>query len=292
LNLASKTEKTAPVTVLDYYVIPGIMTDLNEFVYLFDGLPTELSRLRDIVQGLLVHIFWIERYGFTLPDERKEEVQIRTVTKKLRRIWELDDRPLTFSRALDRRLVGNCRDFSVLLCSALRHLKVPARARCGFGIYFLPGHYEDHWVCEYWKAEEERWVMVDAQLDSLQRQLLDIQFNPLDVPSDQFVTAGKAWLMCPEGGVDPSKFGIFDMHGVAFIQHNLIRDFLSLNKIEILPWDNWGLMKKDNQAAASEDVELMDHLARLTLAGNEAFKQIRDIYEGEPRLRMSPDWQP
>lgn len=292
MNLASRTEKTALVTVLDYYVGPGIMTDLKEFAYLFDGLPAELSRLRDIVQGLLVHIFWIERYGFTLPDERKEEVQIRTVTKKLRRILELDDRPLTFSRALDRRLVGNCRDFSVLLCSALRHLKVPARARCGFGAYFLPGHYEDHWVCEYWKAEEERWVMVDAQLDSLQRQLLDIQFNPLDVPSDQFVTAGKAWLMCREGGVDPSKFGIFNMHGFAFIQHKLIRDFLSLNKIEILPWDNWALMKKDNQSAASEDVQLMDHLARLTLAGNVAFKQIRDIYEGDPRLRMSSDWQP
>src|SRR6516165_7569409 len=31
------------------------------------------------------------------------------------------------------------------------------------------GSFEDHWVCEYWNGAEERWVLVDAQLDELQQ---------------------------------------------------------------------------------------------------------------------------
>ena len=76
-------------------------------------------------------------------------------------------------RPLDRRLVGNCRRFSVLLVAMLRHQGVPARARCGFGAYFLPNHFEDHWVVEYWNQEGGRWVFVDAQLDELQREVDD-----------------------------------------------------------------------------------------------------------------------
>ena len=33
----------------------------------------------------------------------------------------------------ERRFVGNCRHFTVLLCAFLRARGVPARARCGFG---------------------------------------------------------------------------------------------------------------------------------------------------------------
>ena len=81
------------------------------------------------MQGLTVHIFWAERSGLHLSDERKQEVELRTIPRRLARTLELDDRPLTQARPLDKRLVGNCRDFSTLLCAILRHQGVPARAR-------------------------------------------------------------------------------------------------------------------------------------------------------------------
>ena len=102
-----------------------------------------------MVQGLLIHIFWAERYGVKLSEERQREVQIRSVARKLARIKELADWPLIVPRPPEKKLVGNCRDFSVMLCAILRHQGVPARARCGFGTYFIPDHYEDHWICEY-----------------------------------------------------------------------------------------------------------------------------------------------
>ncbi|RLC90976.1 MAG: transglutaminase domain-containing protein, partial [Chloroflexi bacterium] len=224
-------------------------------------------------------------------EERKQEVSIRQVAQMLAHIREMDDRPLTVARPLEKRLVGNCRDFAAMLCAMLRHQGVPARARCGFGAYFEPGHYEDHWVCEYWNADEEGWALVDAQLDALQRETLKIPFDPYDVPRDQFLVAGKAWQLCRAGQADPDRFGIFDMHGMWFVRGNVVRDLLALNKIELLPWDDWGLIVKQEEDISAEDMALLDHVAALTLADNESFSEVRAIYENDARLRMPPDWQ-
>jgi hypothetical protein len=274
---------------LEYYADQGPTTDPGEHADLFDGLPTEMSALCRAVQGLLLHIFWAERYGIKLSEERKQEVQLRHVARMLPRMCEMDDRPLSVTRSPERRLVGNCRDFSTLLCAILRHQGVPARARCGFSRYFTPGRYEDHWVCEYWNNKEaQRWVMVDAQLDELQRQVLGIKFDPCDVPHGQFLPGGKGWQVCRAGQADPDCFGIFDMHGLWFVRGDMVRDLASLNKVELLPWDCWGLIEGEDQSLSEDDMALLDRVAALTLAGNEAFSAMRALYEGEARLRVPP----
>jgi hypothetical protein len=274
---------------LNYYASAGPMTDPGGYTKLFETLPTEISRLVQVVQGLLLHVFWAERYGEALSEARKQEVQLRPVAVKLARIQELDDRPLGEPRPLEKRLVANCRDFSVTLCAMLRHQGVPARARCGFATYFVPDHYEDHWVCEYWQADKGRWVMVDAQIDDFQHEALKIAFDPLDVPPGQFVTGGRAWLMCRAGEADPDKFGIFDMHGIWFVRGDLVRDFLSLNKVEILPWDGgWGFLKDEKDMQA----EVMDRIARLTLADDTAFEEIRATYKNDSRFHIPTEWLP
>lgn len=287
-----------PESPLTYYTHPGMMTDPKEYSRLLDGLPTSLAELCLVVQGIQVHIFWAERYGLKLSEERQKEVNLRTVVQKLKRIRELDDRPLNEARSLEKRLVGNCRDFSVLLAAILQHQGVPARPRCGFGTYFMPDHYEDHWVCEVWRADGGRWGLVDAQLDALQQRALEIRFDPLDVPYDRFVTGGKAWLMCRRRQENPDKFGIFDMHGMGFIRGDLIRDFLSFNKVEILPWDAWGLIAKEDKDLTEEDMALLDRIAELTLCDTgsldptPAFTEMRTLFESEARLKLPGDWKP
>lgn len=274
---------------LDYYGSPGPMTDPKQFSKLFESLPTEIPALCRVVQGLLIHILWTERYGINLSKDRKQEVQIRSIARKLARIQELDARPLTIARPLDKRLVGNCRDFTLLLTSILRHQGVPARARCGFGVYFEPNHYEDHWVCEYWSETQGRWVMVDSQLDDLQRQALHIKFNTYDMPSGQFLPAGRAWQLCRAGEADPDRFGIHDLHGLWFVRGNLIRDLAALNKMELLPWDGWGLIdEKKDEELTEEDWTLLDRVAVLTLADNDAFAEMHALYERDEHLRVPP----
>jgi hypothetical protein len=266
------------------------MTDPQDQAYLLADLPTDIPPLVKVVQGVMVHIFWAERYGLTLSDERKQEVNLRFVQKILARINELDPQPLTVARPLDKKIVGNCRDHSTLLCAVLRHQGVPARARCGFGAYFTPGHYEDHWVGEYWNTDQQRWILVDAQLDQLQCDSLKITFDPLDVPRDQFITGGPAWQMVRSGGADPDSFGIFEWHGQWFVHNNVVRDFLSLNKIELLPWDGWGLMAGPEDCVPASDLTLLDRMAALTLDPDAAFDEIRSLYASDPRLYTRPEW--
>ena len=277
-------------TVLTYYAQPGVMSEVWEYLPLFQQLPDDVPSLVQSLQGLVLHIFWAERYGVQLSDVRKAEVQIRPVQKKLQRLLEIDSRPLTEARPHELRLVGNCRDFSLMLAAMLKVKGIPARARCGFGTYFMPGHYEDHWMTEYWNAAEARWVQVDAQLDELQQQVLGIQFDTLDMPRGQFVTGGQAWLMCRRGDANPDDFGIFNMKGWDFVKNDLLLDLRSLNRLELLPWDVCGLAQVPMTELTAEQVALLDRAAELTVAGNEAFDELRAIYEQNEGFHAPEDW--
>jgi hypothetical protein len=277
-------------TILQFYTRYGSMTDPRKYLPWLSTLPGEIGPLVDTLQNLLTHIFWAQRYGIEHPEERKAEVQLRKTSEKLARIFELDQRPLNQARPLEKRLVSNCRDFSVMLTSVLRSQGVPARARCGFGTYFTPGRWEDHWVCEYWHGGEQRWIMVDAQLDAIQREVLGVSFNPLDMPPGCFVLAGEAWQICRRGEADPDKFGIFQWHGWDFIRGNVMREVLSLNRIEVLPWDHWGLLQTGLSEGPQEMWTLVDRTAELTLHVDECFDDLRHLYAEESGLHVPLEW--
>ncbi len=272
------------MTHLNYFSQFGRITNPGLFADLYADLPAELPSLVKIVQGLVIHVFWAERYGIKLSPDRQAEVQLRSMERRMARTLELDADPLTVARLNDKKIVGNCRDFSVTLASMLQSKGIPARPRCGFGAYFMPNHYEDHWVCECWNEREQRWVLVDAQLDELQKNVMQISFNSLDVPRDQFIVGGAAWKMCRSGQANPEQFGIFDMNGIDFVKGDFIRDVAALNKMELLPWDCWGLILNEYAMLPPDDLSLLDRLADLTEVDVPDFDRVRQIYESDPRL--------
>lgn len=274
------------MTDLTYFAQYGKITNPGRYAHLYTDLPSNIPALVDIVQGLIVHVFWGERYGLNLSEERKAEVQLRTMERRLSRTLELDPNPLTTPRPNEKKIVGNCRDFSVTLASMLQSKGIPARPRCGFGAYFLPNHYEDHWVCEYRNHAENRWVLIDAQLDALQRNVLETSFDTLDVPRDQFIVGGAAWKMCRNGEANPDQFGIFDMNGIDFVKGDFIRDVASLNKTELLPWDCWGMILTDYATLPPDDLSMLDRLADLTFGDVPNSDTVRQLYESDPRLRV------
>jgi hypothetical protein len=277
--------------MLSFYRASGRFTDPGAYADLLGQLPREIPALVAAVQGLQEHIFWLGENKALFSQERQQsELNMRAAQDKLERILALDPAPLNQPRPLERRLLGNCRDFSVLMVTFLRAMGVAARARCGFGAYFMPDHFEDHWVVEYWNVSEARWVAVDAQLTPFQQQVLHLDFDPLDIPPGKFISGGEAWRMCRRGGQDPEKFGIFEMNGWDFIRGDLLRDVLALNNIEILPWDMTAAMQPPYEQLDAARLEALDRLAEASAEvpdqhPEDTFNAIRALYLADPSLQ-------
>jgi hypothetical protein len=259
----------------------GVLTDPGKFAGLFEGLPAGAAGVARVVQGLLMHEFWAQAYGVTMAEEDRDRVNLRRVEQVLAAVVDADDRPLSVERAPGGRISTNCRGFSVMAVAMLRAQGVAARARCGFGAYFTPGYFEDHWVVEY--LDGGRWQLLDAQIDEFQRSQLGIDFDLTDVPRDQFVIAGDAWTQVRAGKADPQRFGLtaIDEAGDWWIAANLMRDAAALENVELLPWDLWGSMPKPEDTV---DVELFDALAAATADPDMA--AVRQLMADE-RLRLT-----
>ena len=271
---------------LAYYATPGPFTELYGHASRVRELPEALPELCHVVQGLVVHPFLAHLYGLAPQALRQDELQIRHVSQMLDRIQTLDANPLSRARPPERRFVGNCRHFTVLLCALLRARGVPARARCGFGLWFHPPNYEDHWVCEVWDQARGVWHLVDAQLDAIQCKAFRVSFDPLDVPRTQFLVAGDAWQRCRNGQAEPQRFGILDLRGLWFVRGNLVRDLAARTKRELLPWDGWGFADNLEDPKQSTELALLDRVAELTQADASAHEEALKLYDSNVRLRV------
>jgi len=201
----------------------------------------------------------------------------------LARIFELSGRPLTAARVPRERLVGCCRDFTVLFLTIARAHGVPARARIGFATYFAPGLFIDHVVAEVWDTIRQRWRLVDAELaDDHVDPADDTRVDPEDLTAAQFVTGPAAWLACRSGSTDPERYVVdpgLDIpatRGWPYVRHNLIHDLAALTRHEMVLWDNWGWTEPDADLA-SEHLEVLDELAAAT-SGSATAAQSEKLY--------------
>ncbi len=280
---------TTQQQILDYYSRPAALTSAGKYADLLEQLPDDIESLVRVVQSLVIHEFVAEPfYGVTVPAERKHEAHIRPAEQMLERILAIDDRPLTVPRPPERRLVGVCRHFMVLLLAMLRAKRIPARGRAGFGAYFNPSYFEDHVVCECWNASKDRWVLIDPQFDETWKARLRIDHDVLDVPHDRFLIAADAWIECRAGKTDPEKFGIArgNLRGWWFLAANLIHDAATLNKVEPLRWDGWGAMPRPGQPLEKGQVPFFEELAALTSEPDKSFEALRELYERDDRVRV------
>ena len=269
------------MTPQDYYCQQSPITDPGDHAHLYDPLPADIAGICRAAQGLIVH--YAAPVHRPTP-KRLREIDCRYMTAMLDRLLELDDRPLTEARPVEKRLVGCCRDITALTVSILRHKGIPARARYGTGAYFDAGYYNDHVILEYWNGG--RWVGVDSELSPEVIAHFNIRFDPLNVPDDQFFRGGQGWLMCRAGDADPDRFGLgptSPLHGWEFIVGELLLDLAALNRLEMLCWDSWG-MGTESLALSDEDKVFLDEVARSTL-DESRFEDWQRLYQDE-RLRI------
>jgi hypothetical protein len=289
---------------LRYYTEPGAITRLERYSQFLDWLTDDLHAIYQVVQGLLVHDSWIESYGVPLDWSHSYDTRIAYMEDLLDKALQLDPRSLALPRPPEQRVVCCCREFATLFCAMLRYKGIPARSRCGFGLYFAPGYYEDHWMCEVWDERQERWVQVDPQLDPFQQSTLKTDFSPLDMPAGRFMVAGEAWEKCRRGEIDPMRcgisgdpkaFGLESLYGLWFVRGQLLRDFAALNKVETVPflvrlskglsWGPWRLVGASEAELSPADYRLLDTIAAYSASPDRYFEEMRALYQSTEDLQ-------
>ncbi|MBV9280504.1 MAG: transglutaminase [Chloroflexi bacterium] len=241
------------------YAAPGPLTNL-------DGVdPAALESVGgDPVEIVLpVHALVIQpgdAQSIGLPAERLAENQLRPAAGIVQALLALDPAPLSVPRASpEKRVVGTCRHFAVLSCALLRYRGIPARVRCGFATYFQPDQGLDHWITEYWDGDQARWVRIDSEILAM-----PVLSHPEDLRPGEFLSGGEAWSAFRRGEIDASRFGVCGTEnwGPGEIRGNAVKDLAALNKVEMLPWDEWGRMEAAYRGETGEDYDaLLDDLA-------------------------------
>jgi hypothetical protein len=141
------------------------------------------------------------------------------------------------------------------------------------------------WVVEVWD-DDRGWHLVDAQVASASKgTYTDADVDPLNVPRDAFLVGGQAWQECRTGSRDLDRIGTSaaGLTGMWEVQGNVVRDLASLNRVETLPWDNWGLIPIHYDNLKADDTNLLDRVAAISAAGG-PLRQATDAYRSDPRL--------
>jgi hypothetical protein len=276
---------------LDFHSTQSPFSDPGDLAHHYADLPRDPARLARIARDLLIHRLEGEVFGHTVATDRlHDDAETRYIDDILRIVVARNDAPLARRREPADRFVGVCRDFALLHCSFLRHAGVPARIRSGFADYFGDtGFHGDHVVTEYWD-EERGWLLADSELtDPHVTDYWKVDFDPMDVPRDRFLVAGKAWRAIREGGADPRTFGLHPpeegpLWGERFVAGNIRLDLAALNKVETLLWDIWGEEGEFGEPLSEGSRELYDRAA-LVAGDDVSLDAARKLFAEDDTLR-------
>lgn len=266
----SRLRSMAPL--IDYRS-PGLFTDVRGVdPAALRGVATDPVDLIRPVSRLVIQPHEAEAAGIAA--ERLAENQIRPAAVLVERLLAVDAAPLSEPRETGKRVVGTCRHFAVLACALLRNAGHAARVRCGFATYFQPGQALDHWVIEYRLDDATRWIRLDPE--TLGGSVLP---NADDLSPGDFLTGAEAWAAYRRGEVDGSTFGVYgtENFGPAEIKGNAVRDLAAMNKVETLPWDEWGRMTDAYAGLTGEDYDaLLDELAAVCASDDD--RAVSELY--------------
>jgi hypothetical protein len=112
-------------------------------------LPSTPAAIPDALENFVIHHAITRHVGLGVPEVAEPDRSLRTLHRNLDVLVDRDARPLSLHPDISNYLYGTCHDFALLATSRLRVARVPARLRVGYAGCFIPGKWENHWVCEY-----------------------------------------------------------------------------------------------------------------------------------------------
>lgn len=255
-----------------YYASHSYWSEPGEYRGLLARLDAEPVALAKWIASLLQHPRSGETKARGFSTEQVGHLERRTVSEILSLAGP---RNLIDSNVLRPKIGGVCRDFAIIAMSTFRERRIPARLRVGFADYLVKDHWEDHWLCEWW--ESEAWKRLDVEFAAAG---VDV-FNAADVPSERFLTAAEAWFRIREEPGTAPRFGVsaLNLSGAWFIAGSLFRELAALLKLELKPWDYWGLardLSRDPGDWKQGTIQTLDELAAKLKIAEEDPEAIQD----------------
>lgn len=256
-----------------YWVGQSPVTEPGEAAKAIDELPADIAAICQASSQLVFHYRAGGDFAANgVPAERVAEIDTRYADAMLGRVLERGEPALARARVPADRVVGCCRDTTVLFIALARHKGIPARARVGFSAYFDPHWRYDHVVAEVWDEREGRWRLVDGEQNGAWTP--EVNGRPvdwLDLTDDQFITGPRAWQAVRAGTADPERFVVAPelevpvLRGWPYIAHNAIHDLTALNKAEMILWDAWGMQLGHGPGEVpDEDAAVLDEICAVT----------------------------
>lgn len=292
--------------ILNFYKQTSLYTDLGLYKEFAINLPNDIKELCLLQRNQIIHPFDLcnakesnnvnSFYGdmtkISKTSLKYENDLFPTAQSMLAELLRRD-KNYSKNRKIEDKIHVCCREQAILLTSILKAKGIAARVRSGFTFYCSATSKEagDHWICEYFNEEENRWVLVDADMcyDDKTLKEYHIDFNLLDILRNKFVFGAEAYLGLRDGtyseneiyyASNPKTLGIkAALHGLFYDFHCLMNDeiiFLHLPKYIV-----------DKNLNLSEDeLKELDELAKLMLKPNENFLKLKEIWNNNIKYRI------
>ena len=284
-------------TILNYYLQFSTFTNPGCYKEFLKSLPDEISELGNLICHQVIHRVTLKngntgenadkKYGdmtqFPWYRLRCDDDVLMTTVSMIAELLRLDDRGFKKDRGVKNKIVVTCRYVSVLMSSILKSKGIPARCRSGFAPYCLPGISGDHWINQYWKEKENRWVTFDA--DGFFENL---GFSQFDIPDDKFDWAAKAWLSVRQGKTDGKQFVYADgkgTRGLKSVIRAIFYDFHALMNNEISYEFQPSYISNKFDRLTESDFREIDELAGLLLNPDENFDKLIETWNTKKKFR-------
>ncbi len=278
-----------------HYLSFGPFTYPSLYLEYFKSLPDDIEEIGRLVCSNVIHRVVLKngntkansdlRYGdmskFPWYRLRCEDDIFPTASAMITELFRLDSRGLVRDRSVENKIVVTCRYVSVLMTSILKSKGIPTRVRSGFAPYITEEYSCDHWINQYWKESENRWVTIDADgyFDNL-------DFNQYDIPNEKFDWAAKTWLGLRQGSLDTNRYyNAGGFYGLMPTLWAVFYDFHSLMNNEILYTQVPSYISYKFDKLTEEDFKEVDELAKLMLDPDKNFNELLNIWNTNRKFR-------
>jgi hypothetical protein len=283
--------------ISDHYCGYGLFTYPGLYEEYLKSLPNDVRELGELLRKNFLHRTTLDagnvgtnadlKYGdmTKMPWWRQaEDDNLATTAAMLAEFFRRDQQGITKGRKVEDKLVLTCRYVAILMAATLKAKGIPARVRSGFASYF-EGTKDawDHWITQYWKESENRWVTIDVD-GSWHRT----GFDMYDMPDGKFDYSADAWLDVRQGKKEGSHFrNAGGFSGLICIAWELFYDFHYLMNNEIMYLHHPAFVTLENFKNLNEEkLKEIDDFATLMQKPDENFDKLCEIWETNKEYRL------